>query len=438
LQREPHGPVEERFVDLLYQPLAEADGTVTGILAHGIDITDQVRARQEAETANRVKDEFLATLSHELRTPLTAIMGWASILQSGPLDGEEIQRGLATIERNARAQGQLIEDILDVSRVITGKLRLEVQPVDVANIIDEAVATVTPAAQAKEIILQRVLDTGASIVSGDPARLQQIAWNLLSNAIKFTPRGGRVQIRLERIDSHVEMTVSDSGAGIAPDVLPHVFERFRQADSTSTRTHGGLGLGLAIVRHLAELHGGSVEAHSQGLGKGADFVVKLPLVALRSLNLREGDINRRVHPTSRGRDAPADAPRLDDLHVLVVDDQEDTRFFLATVLEKCGARVSLAASASEGFALLQELRPDVLLSDIGMPGEDGFSLIKRVRDLSVEQGGQTPAAALTAFARVEDRVKVLRSGFQIHLPKPVEPMELVSVVANLAGRRDED
>ncbi len=443
LQREPNDSLEERFVDLLFQQLTEADGTVTGILAHGIDITDQVRARLEAETArqdaeaaNRVKDEFLATLSHELRTPLTAIMGWASILQNGPLEADDIRRGLETIERNARAQSQLIEDILDVSRVITGKLRLEVQPVDVANVIDEAVATVTPAAQAKEIDLQRVIDAGASIVSGDPARLQQIAWNLLSNAIKFTPKRGKVQIRLQRINSHLEITVSDSGAGIAPDVLPHVFERFRQADSTSTRSHGGLGLGLAIVRHLVELHGGGVEAFSEGLGKGADFVVKLPLVALRSLNLREGDSNRRVHPTSRGRGAPGNAPRLDDLHVLVVDDQQDTRFFLATVLEKCGARVSLAASASEGFALLQELRPDVLLSDIGMPEADGFSLIKQVRDLPAESGGRTPAAALTAFARVEDRVKVLRSGFQIHLPKPIEPMELITVVANLAGRRD--
>lgn len=437
LQRWADGPIEERFVDLLYQPLFEADGTVSGVFSHGVDITEQVRARRAAEEANRVKDEFLATLSHELRTPLTAIIGWASILQDGDLSAEDTQQALDTIERNARAQGQLIEDILDVSRVITGKLRLEVRPVDLAGLIDEAVATVTPAAQAKQIQVQRVLDERADIVSGDPARLNQIVWNLLSNAIKFTPRGGQVQIRLERVESHVEITVSDSGIGIAPEMLPHVFERFRQADSTSTRKHGGVGLGLAIVRHLVELHGGSVEASSQGLGLGAEFVVQLPLIALRSLPLA-ADKERRAQPTVSLLNAPEAAPRLDGVHVLVVDDHADTRALLARVLEGCGARVSLAASAAEALGKLQLLRPDVLLSDVGMPGEDGYTLIKRVRALPQERGGATPAAALTAFARVSDRVKVLRCGFQIHLPKPVEPLELVTIVATLAGRRGEE
>ncbi len=435
LQREPHGPFEERLVNLFYLPLRDADGVASGVFAHGVDITDQVRARQEAETANRVKDEFLATLSHELRTPLTAIIGWASILQGGDLTAAETRRAVETIERNARAQSQLIEDILDVSRVITGKLRLDVQPVELSTLIEDAVATLTPAAAAKEIRLQRVMDAGASLVSGDPARLSQIVWNLLSNAIKFTPKAGRVQVRLERVNSHVEITIEDSGAGIAPDVLPHVFERFRQADSTSTRAYGGLGLGLAIVRHLVELHGGSVEAHSQGLGHGARFTVKLPLVALRATGADFGE-EQRVHPKTGGAAVGA-LPRLDGLQVLV-DDQEDTRTLLQAVLEGCGARATVVSSAREALSLLPQLCPDVLLSDIGMPEEDGFSLIKKVRALPKNQGGETPAAALTAFARVEDRVKVLRCGFQIHLPKPVEPLELATVVANLAGRQGEE
>ncbi|HEX9996067.1 MAG TPA: PAS domain S-box protein [Abditibacterium sp.] len=437
LQREANGPLEERIINLLYTPLRDPDGTISRIFAHGVDITDQVRARRAAEEANRVKDEFLATLSHELRTPLTAIMGWASILQDKKLNAEEVSRGVATIARNARAQSQLIEDILDVSRVITGKLRLEVQPVDVTAIIEEAVSTVAPAAAAKEIRLQRVLDTGDSIVLGDGARLQQIIWNLLSNAIKFTPRAGRVQIKLERINSHLEITVADTGMGIAPEILPHVFERFRQADSTSTRSHGGLGLGLAIVRHLTELHGGNVEAQSEGLQKGASFVVKLPLAAVNSQERYGENQERRAKPKGDNLDGPLTFPALDGLHVLVVDDQEDTRVFVKLLLERSGARVSLAESAAHGLLALRETRPDILLSDIGMPEEDGYSLIQKVRALPKEQGGHTPAAALTAFARTEDRVKALRAGFQIHLPKPIEPLELATVVANLAGRMNE-
>jgi CheY-like chemotaxis protein/two-component sensor histidine kinase len=373
-------------------------------------------------------------LSHELRTPLTAILGWARMLSAGQLDETNTARALETIERNATAQSQLIEDILDVSRVITGKLRLEVQPVDLAAVIEWAADGVLPAADAKGIRLQRVLDSGAGLVSGDPARLQQIVWNLLSNAIKFTPKGGRVQIRLERINSHVEIIVTDTGQGVSPDILPFIFERFRQADSTTTRAHSGLGLGLAIVRHLVEMHGGTVEAESGGAGQGATFTVKLPLMVVRSLDIRRARDAERVHPTASG-DMPFNCPpELDGLRVLVVDDEEDTRVLLRMVLERCGASVTAVSSAQEALAALKQSRPDVLVSDLGMPEEDGYSLIKKVRALSAEDGGQTPAAALTAYARVEDRLKVLNSGFQIHIPKPVEPIELVTVVANLAGR----
>lgn len=441
LQREPEGPLEERFVDLLYQPLLEADGTVSGVFSHGVDITEQVHARrvaeeasQQAEAANRVKDEFLATLSHELRSPLTAIMGWTNILQSEQASSAEMARGLSIIERNARAQAQLVEDILDVSRVVTGKMRLEAQPVDLTSVIEGAVSSVVPAAQAKEIRLQRTLDSGPILVLGDPVRLQQIVWNLLSNALKFTPKQGRVHIRLERVGSHVEIVVSDSGMGIAPQVLPLIFDRFRQGDSSSTRTHGGLGLGLAIVRHLTELQGGSVEAHSEGLGQGATFTVRLPVAAVRSPQGPQTDAPQSALSTNDVQSVPANIPRIEGLHVLVVDDQEDTRVLLAVVLEKLGARVTAVESVAEALPALQQLRPDVLISDIGMPGEDGFTLIQRVRALPPEQGGQTPAAALTAFARVEDRVKALRTGFQNHLSKPIEPMELVSVIATLAGR----
>ena len=439
LQREPDGLPEQRIVDLLYQPLFEADGSVSGIFAHGIDVTEAVRARDEAvrarqaaEEANRIKDEFLATLSHELRTPLSAILGWARMLRAGNVDEATTATALATIERNAQAQAQLIEDILDVSRVITGKMRLDVRSVDLASIIEEAVNTILPAAEAKGVRVQRVLDSGASIVSGDPTRLQQVIWNLLSNAMKFTPRGGRVQIRLERVHSHIEIVVSDNGQGIAPQVLPHIFERFHQADSSSTRSHGGLGLGLAIVRHLVELHGGSVEAESAGLGLGTTFTVKLPLVAVHQARDTEQE---QVSSAAASGAASSERPSpLAGVHVLIVDDEDDTRTLLRAVLEQGGARVTSTCSASEALSKLREERPDVLVSDIGMPEEDGYSLIQKVRALPAEQGGQTPAAALTAYARVEDRTRVLSSGFQLHVPKPVEPVELVAVVASLAGR----
>ncbi len=415
-------------------PLRDEHGRVVRWFGTNTDVEELRRALKQAEDANSMKDEFLATLSHELRTPLTSILGWARMLSSGKLDEANTARALETIERNAKAQSQLIEDILDVSRVITGKLRLEVQPIDLTGLIESSIDAVLPAAEAKGIRLQRVLDSGASMVSGDPARLQQVIWNLLSNAIKFTPKDGRVQVKLERINSHVEIIITDNGQGISPDVLPFIFERFRQADSTTTRTHGGLGLGLAIVRHLVEMHGGTVEVESLGEGLGSTFTVKLPLVAVRSLNVRRASDDERVHPTASNGSRFNCPPELDGLRLLVVDDEEDTRTLLKIVLEKCGASVATASSAREAIATLKETRPDVLISDLGMPEEDGYALIKKVRSLPEEEGGNTPSAALTAYARVEDRMKVLRSGFQIHIPKPVEPAELIAVVANLAGR----
>lgn len=437
LQREPDGVLEERFVDFVYQPVFEQGDSVSGIFVHGIDITDQVQARKEAEEANRAKDEFLATLSHELRTPLNAILGWSQMMMDSKVDEKAQRRALETIHRNARVQAQLIEDILDVSRIISGKLKMEVRPIELAPIIESAVESVLPATQAKEIRLQRVLDSGSSMISGDPNRLQQIVWNLLSNAVKFTPKGGRVQIRLERINSHVEIIVTDTGIGIPPKILPHIFDRFRQADASSTRQHGGLGLGLAIVRHLVEMHGGTVEAESDGEEKGSTFTVRLPLISLRSTEVTLPDAER-VHPRADSSMTFECTPELEGLHVLVVEDEEDGRMLVTAVLEKCGAKVTAVDSTREALKALQEERFDILISDIGMPGEDGYSLIRKVRALSPDKGGQIRAAALTAYARVEDRMRGLRAGFQIHLPKPVEPAELIAVVANLAGRHHKE
>ena len=430
VRREPGEPPEEKFFDFVYQPIFEADGSVSGIFAHGIDITEQVRARKEAEEANRIKDEFLATLSHELRTPLTAIIGWSAMLRGNKFDEATVANALETIERNAKAQAQIIEDLMDVSRIITGKLRLDVQAVELASVVAAAVDAIRPAAEAKNIRLQALLDPQAGPVSGDPSRLQQVVWNLLTNAVKFTPKGGRVQVRLERVNSHVEVTVSDTGQGIAPEFLPHVFDRFRQADMTYTREHGGLGLGLSIVRQLVELHGGTVHAESAGTGQGATFVVQLPIMAAR----RQAERPERRHPTAGGG-APLECPpSLAGLRVLVVDDEADTRVLLRAMLERCGSEVMTAASAAEALELFKESRPDVLVSDIGMPGEDGYALIGSVRKLEEGRGGRVPAVALTAYARAEDRVRALRAGFQVHVPKPIEPVELVTVVASLAGR----
>jgi signal transduction histidine kinase/ActR/RegA family two-component response regulator len=388
-------------------------------------------ARGELERANQMKDEFLATLSHELRNPLNAILGWAQILGSDQLSPAETAEGIEVIERNARAQAQIIEDLLDMSRIISGKIRLDVQRVDLAAVVRAAIETIKPAADAKGIRLRAALDPLAIPVSGDPNRLQQVFWNLLSNAVKFTPRGGAVQILLERVNSQLEVSVIDSGEGIDPQFLPHVFDRFRQADATTTRSHGGLGLGLAIVRQLIELHGGVVRAKSAGRGQGATFIVQLPLTAV----VPDRERPKQRHPASNVAAAPIEAcAEIAGVTVVVVDDEPDARKLLRRLLEDCEANVFDAANAADALELVQSRRPDVLVSDIGMPGEDGYSLIRRLRGLPAEQGGATPAVALTAYARADDRVNVVLAGFQHHLSKPVEPAELIAVVASLARR----
>ena len=392
---------------------------------------DNERLYRQAEESSRLKEEFLATISHELRTPLSAILGWARMLRLDQLSKENETKALDTIERNARAQSQLVDDLLDVSRIITGKLRMDVRPADPNSFIDAAVEAVRPAAEAKGVRVQKVIDTGLISVPGDPVRLQQIVWNLLSNAIKFTPRGGRVQIRSERVNSHLEIVVSDTGQGIAPDFLPHVFDRFRQADQKTSRQHGGMGLGLAIVRHLVELHGGTVSATSEGEGLGATFTVMLPITPLYQLDAS----GSRVHPAARDL-LPANdiSDRLDGLRVLVVDDEVDTRELLKQGLEYCGAKVKVVASAAEAVDALVTFVPDVLISDIGMPGTDGYDLIRQIRSLPANQGRRIPAIALTAYTRVEDRLHALRAGYDMHVPKPVELAELVAVAASVTRR----
>jgi signal transduction histidine kinase len=388
-------------------------------------------ARDEAEEANQAKDEFLATLSHELRTPLTAMLGWSRMLRTTKLDKAASVRALEIIERNAEAQVRLIEDLLDVSRIIAGKLQLEVQPLDPTSVIKAAVDVVRPAALAKGIQIKCALDSQAGLLDGDQKRLHQVVSNLLTNAIKFTPHGGHVEVRLERTDSHIRIMVSDTGRGISPEFLPHVFERFRQADSTTTRASGGLGLGLAITRHLVELHGGAIRAESLGEGRGATFTVELPFTLSQT---QTGDSKP---PLRRAEDETADvecAGVLDGLRVLVVDDERDTRELLAFVLEQCGAGVETVGSTVEALDALAQFKPHVLLSDIGMPGEDGYELIRRVRAFKRESGGSVPAAALTAYTTADDRERVLSAGFQVHIAKPVELSNLVAIVAHLAGR----
>ena len=441
-RRQKDGP--HLHLAVVLSPVKDAAGRIIGVSTVARDITERKRAeaereellasaqaaQAEAEKANRLKDEFLATLSHELRTPLTAILGWAEMLGKSQLAPVTAQRAVEVIRRNARMQVQMIDDLLDVSRIVTGKLSMTVQPVDLGTVIIAAVEGMRPAAEAKEIRFQLQLDSPAAQVSGDPARLQQVAWNLVSNAIKFTPKGGRVLVRLERVDSQVEVAVSDTGRGITPEFLPHVFDRFRQADSTTTRVYGGLGLGLAIVRQLVELHGGTVRVESAGEGQGATFTVSLPLAAVRGA-AEDAEALRPQSFTPSDYDCP---PQLGGLRVLVVDDEADTCELLQTVIESCGARVRTANSAAAALGAMAEESFDVLISDIGMPEEDGYSLIAKVRALGAGRGGDIPAAALTAYAGEEDRIRTLRSGFQIHVPKPVSPNELVAVVANLADR----
>jgi signal transduction histidine kinase len=387
-------------------------------------------ARLDAERVSRMKDEFLATLSHELRTPLNAILGWSQLLRMTDLSPADATQGLETIERNARMQVQLIEDLLDMSRIISGKMRLDVQRVDLATIIQAALDAVRPAADAKNVRLQSVLDPLAGPIAGDPNRLQQVVWNLLSNSVKFTPKGGRVQVLLERVNSHVEISVTDTGAGIRPEHLPHVFDRFWQSDASTTRKYGGLGLGLSIVKQLVDVHGGQVRAKSPGEGLGATFIISLPLPLARA------DAHpARHHPTTPSPDsAPCPPIDLAGLTVLVVDDESDARLLVVRILQACHANALTAASSADALDLLQRSRPDVLISDIGMPDEDGYELIRKVRALPPDRGGKTPAVAVTAFARSEDRRRALLAGFQLHLAKPIEPAELTTVVASLAGR----
>lgn len=396
---------------------------------------EKERLYRQAEESSRLKEEFLATISHELRTPLSAILGWARMLRMGTLSEENAVKALDTIERNARAQAQLVDDLLDVSRIITGKLRMDVQPADPNSFIDAAVEAVRPAAEAKGVRVQKVIDTGAISIPGDPVRLQQVVWNLLSNAIKFTPRGGRVQIRSERVNSHLEIVVSDTGQGISPDFLPHVFDRFRQADQKTSRQHGGMGLGLAIVRHLVEMHGGTVRAMSDGEGHGSTFTVMLPISPVYRVDPSGG----RVHPAARDLLPPLEddcADTLKGLRILVVDDEADTRELLKQGLEYCGAKVTVLGSAAEALDTLMAKVPDVLISDIGMPGIDGYDLIRQVRGLPSNRGGRVPAIALTAYTRTEDRLQSLRAGYDMHVPKPVELAELVAVAATVVRRKN--
>ncbi|MEK6289213.1 MAG: PAS domain S-box protein [Acidobacteriota bacterium] len=387
-------------------------------------------AREEAETANRAKDEFLATVSHELRTPLNAILGWAHMLRANKLDQTTEDRALETIERNAKSQAQLIEDILDVSRIVTGKLRLDVRPVELVPVVEAALDSVRPAADAKDIRVEAILDPRAGPILGDPDRLQQIVWNLAANAVKFTPKGGRVEVSLTRVNSQVEIVVSDTGQGISAEFVPYVFDRFRQADATSTRRYGGLGLGLAIVRHLTEMHGGTVRAESDGEGMGATFTVTLPVMAA---HVDERDAER-VHPASGGSTSLESPPRLDGVRVLVVDDERDTREMLTVMIGQLGAEVKTCASSDEAISLLSEWSPDVIVSDIEMPDEDGYDLMRRLRRSEANNGSrQVPAVALTAYARIEDRLRALAAGYQMHIAKPAEPAELAAVIASLVG-----
>jgi PAS domain S-box-containing protein len=429
-------------------PFRDQDNQIVKWFGSSIDIHDQRlvieeraqalererAARMELERVSRMKDEFLAVVSHELRSPLNAILGWSRLLRTRTFDSQKTEQALASIERNAQAQTQLIEDLLDISRIIRGKIRLELRPTSLLACIQAAIDTIRPAATAKSITIEFHSDLDVSFVSADPDRLQQIVWNLLSNAVKFTPVGGQVDVRVVTVSSEsgagrktpsAQIQVIDTGKGISADFLPHVFERFRQADSTSTRMHGGLGLGLAIVRNLVELHGGTIRADSAGQGQGATFTLQIPLLTFTQEE-------KQTRYCSLQRQTLLDTSLdLSSVRVLIVDDEADTREFLQAALEQYRARVLSAKSAAEAWQHLQTQKPDVLLSDVGMPDEDGFSLIRRIRSLPLEQGGHIPAAALTAYAREGDRLQALAAGFQMHIPKPIEPIQLLTVIVRL-------
>jgi PAS domain S-box-containing protein len=431
---------EVEFVSNVYD-----EGSHRVIQCNIRDITDRKRAeeerklllesaqaaRAEADVANSIKDEFLATLSHELRTPLTSILGWSHLLDNGKLDEEAAKRAVETIVRNAEAQKLLIDELLDISRIIIGKLRLDVGPVQLAPMLESIVDGMRPAADARNIQLRTALDQSLDPIFGDPDRLQQVFWNLLSNAIKFTSQGGKVLVRLERADSNLEITISDTGQGIARELLPYVFDRFRQSDSSSSRTHGGLGLGLAIVRQLVELHGGTVSAESPGEGEGSTFKVRLPVRGVR----HEPDDRANCVVKIPDEVLTKPVPSLDGMKVLVVDDDWDSRELVTVVLKASGAEVVSVTSAIEALRELALRRFDVLLSDIGMAEMDGYALISQIRQLPAERGGKIPAAALTAYAGIENQRRALSAGYQVHIPKPIGPSELITAVARLAEHK---
>jgi PAS domain S-box-containing protein len=434
---------ERLNVSLTVSPIKDRKGRIIGVSKVLRDVTERMRAdeerlsalqearkaRQEAEYSNRVKDEFLATISHELRTPLTAILGWIRMLRAGKLDQTARAKALEVIDRNVRSQAQLIEDLLDISRITMGKLRLDVRPIQPASVISAAVESLRFAADARQIRIQTVLDSNAGPIAGDFERLQQVVWNLLSNAIKFTPKGGRIQIVLERVNSHIEIRVTDTGRGLKPEFLPYIFNRFTQAEAVTTRTHGGLGMGLAIARAIIELHGGGISAASEGEGKGSTFTLNIPLMPI-SRELPPDRVHPQVSWTEISLECP---PEVAGLRVLVVDDDGDTCDMIRAALDQCGAVVQTASSAESALQLFRSSQPDVLISDIGMPEVDGYELIRRIREIEHGLGTKVPAVALTAFARIEDRVKSLASGYQMHVAKPVEPAELLTIVASLSG-----
>ena len=440
-------------VSLTSSPIRDARGRIIGAAKIARDISSRKRtdaalkkhaeereflldserhARNAAERMSEMKDEFLATLSHELRTPLSSILGWTHVLKNGAKTPADLQKGLEVIDRNARMQAQLIEDLLDMSRIVSGKVRLDAQPVAPVSVIEAALETVRPAANAKGVQLDSRLDETTGSISGDPGRLQQVVWNLLSNAIKFTPKDGSVLVTLARTDSFVRISVADSGSGIKPEFLPYVFERFRQGDASTTRRYGGLGLGLAIVKQLVELHGGTVHAESEGEGRGAIFSVQLPIAMPREAESGRLPSSTPAHRATR----EFQRVNLSGIKVLIVDDVADARDLMQRMLLEAGADVLTAASAEEGLSVLEAELPDVLVSDVGMPNVDGFEFMRRARALGDDRGGRVPAIALTAFARIEDRIRALRAGFQVHLSKPVEPSELIATVASVAGSAD--
>ena len=437
----------ERPIDDSGAPIRNRDGRIVGVVLVFRDVTERRRsederqaaaaerlrlleaervARTEAERASRVKDDFVAMVSHELRTPLNAILGWTQLMMKGRDDASVIDRGLDVVARNTRVQAQLISDLLDISRITAGKLRLEIQSVDLVSVITDAIETVQQEADSKGIEVRRELDVKVGPIAGDPARLQQVTWNLLSNAIKFTPRGGHVVVTLRQVDSDAELAVSDSGSGIRPEFLPHVFDRFQQADLSITRRFGGLGLGLSIVKHLVELHGGAVQAASGGEGEGATFTITLPSSDVTAIPWRPPSADAALNHSSS-------TVSLDAITVLVVEDEPDTREFLKRLLETHGAKVVVAGSAAEALSVFPSTRPDILVSDIGLPVVDGYDLMQQIREKNVSDGGRIPAIALTAYVRSEDRTRALTVGYQAHVAKPVEPSELVATIASLVG-----